>query len=328
MPHDDEKLRRPRDLRPPTEARRRATCGDRRWPRPWRRTRATSGAGAGRGPRARPPTPTRPSQRLEHDGRHRARWRRPCRLARGRVTGRTWPSTAAAPAASASGRSTKGEPDERREHTLAEITGQDDRAGAAPPETEGVRRARVAGARPASGRSPPRRPTSSAVGNVPRSVRTVTSDHWQRSLYGSDLARYPWHSTLPSASRPGAADAHVRIPLQGLWGASRGRAVVHRRRAHGVPRAAAASLRKVFGNIGITFKGSGFYKTDSRKAASSASKSSKSDSGSTSEPRRATRARRRRLTSRRRSSVVVGQPEQVRLQVRSSAGRKDGVTHG
>src|SRR3954467_1150442 len=35
-------------------------------------------------------------------------------------------------------------------------------------------------------------------------------------------------------------------------------------------------LRKVFGNIGITFKGSGFYKTDSR-AKSSTSKS-KSDS--------------------------------------------------
>ena len=26
-------------------------------------------------------------------------------------------------------------------------------------------------------------------------------------------------------------------------------------------------LRKVFGNIGIAFKGSGFYKTDSRKGA-------------------------------------------------------------
>ena len=44
--------------------------------------------------------------------------------------------------------------------------------------------------------------------------------------------------------------------------------------------ACGGSLRKVFGNIGITFKGSGFYKTDSRKAAASASKSSKSDSGS------------------------------------------------
>ncbi len=33
------------------------------------------------------------------------------------------------------------------------------------------------------------------------------------------------------------------------------------------------SLRKVFGSIGITFKGSGFYKTDSR-SGSSASRSS------------------------------------------------------
>jgi putative FmdB family regulatory protein len=36
-------------------------------------------------------------------------------------------------------------------------------------------------------------------------------------------------------------------------------------------------LRKVFGSIGIAFKGSGFYKTDSR-AAASGSKSSKSES--------------------------------------------------
>ena len=38
-------------------------------------------------------------------------------------------------------------------------------------------------------------------------------------------------------------------------------------------------LRKVFGNIGITFKGSGFYKTDSR-AKSSTSKSKSDSSGS------------------------------------------------
>ena len=45
-------------------------------------------------------------------------------------------------------------------------------------------------------------------------------------------------------------------------------------------------LRKVFGNIGITFKGSGFYKTDNRsKKSSAAAKSSESssDSGSKSE---------------------------------------------
>lgn len=43
-------------------------------------------------------------------------------------------------------------------------------------------------------------------------------------------------------------------------------------------------LRKVFGSIGITFKGSGFYKTDSRSGSSSSSSSTSSsgDSGSSS----------------------------------------------
>src|SRR5215204_2822813 len=37
-------------------------------------------------------------------------------------------------------------------------------------------------------------------------------------------------------------------------------------------------LRKVFGNVGITFKGGGFYKTDSRTTSKSSSSSS-GDSG-------------------------------------------------
>ena len=42
-------------------------------------------------------------------------------------------------------------------------------------------------------------------------------------------------------------------------------------------------LRKVFAPVGITFKGSGFYKTDSRSGSSSASSSSGSNgSGSSS----------------------------------------------
>ena len=45
--------------------------------------------------------------------------------------------------------------------------------------------------------------------------------------------------------------------------------------------ACAGELRKVFGNIGITFKGSGFYKTDSR-STSAAAKRSESSSESTS----------------------------------------------
>ena len=49
-------------------------------------------------------------------------------------------------------------------------------------------------------------------------------------------------------------------------------------------------LRKVFGSIGIAFKGSGFYKTDSRGPApkeSSSSGSSSSDSGSKSDTKKA-----------------------------------------
>jgi putative FmdB family regulatory protein len=39
---------------------------------------------------------------------------------------------------------------------------------------------------------------------------------------------------------------------------------------------AEGQLRKVFGNIGITFKGSGFYKTDSRSGSSSTKKDGES----------------------------------------------------
>lgn len=41
-------------------------------------------------------------------------------------------------------------------------------------------------------------------------------------------------------------------------------------------------LRKVFGSIGISFKGSGFYKTDSRAAAKASSSSAASTSSSSS----------------------------------------------
>src|SRR5690348_13134843 len=42
------------------------------------------------------------------------------------------------------------------------------------------------------------------------------------------------------------------------------------------------SLRKVFGNIGISFKGSGFYKTDSRSSSSASKPAASSDSSSSS----------------------------------------------
>jgi len=45
------------------------------------------------------------------------------------------------------------------------------------------------------------------------------------------------------------------------------------------------ALRKLFGNVGVVFKGSGFYRTDSRKsdAASSASGTSPDSSGTRSD---------------------------------------------
>src|SRR5690625_7492512 len=60
----------------------------------------------------------------------------------------------------------------------------------------------------------------------------------------------------------------------------------------------AGRLRKVFGSIGVTFKGSGFYRTDHGSASSAAVKSdsskAKSDSGGSKE-------------SKDRKSVVKGQ---------------------
>ena len=45
-----------------------------------------------------------------------------------------------------------------------------------------------------------------------------------------------------------------------------------------------ASVRKVYGSVGVVFKGSGFYRTDSRKSASASdgASSSKDSSSSTS----------------------------------------------
>jgi putative FmdB family regulatory protein len=42
-------------------------------------------------------------------------------------------------------------------------------------------------------------------------------------------------------------------------------------------------LRKLFGNVGVVFKGSGFYRTDSRESAKSSAKSSSNGSASGSE---------------------------------------------
>ena len=53
-----------------------------------------------------------------------------------------------------------------------------------------------------------------------------------------------------------------------------------------------AALKKVFGNVGITFKGSGFYKTDSRSAGTfgSTRDADKSDNGSSSSTKKSDKA--------------------------------------
>ena len=45
-------------------------------------------------------------------------------------------------------------------------------------------------------------------------------------------------------------------------------------------------LRKLFGNVGVVFKGSGFYRNDSREAAKSSAKSSSNGSTTSSESNR------------------------------------------
>jgi len=44
-------------------------------------------------------------------------------------------------------------------------------------------------------------------------------------------------------------------------------------------------LRKVYGSVGVVFKGSGFYKTDSRASTSDSSSSTKSASSDSSSPK-------------------------------------------
>ena len=50
------------------------------------------------------------------------------------------------------------------------------------------------------------------------------------------------------------------------------------------------ALRKVFGNVGVTFKGSGFYRNDSRSTDSSSLSSNASKNGAKSESKTETKS--------------------------------------
>ena len=51
-----------------------------------------------------------------------------------------------------------------------------------------------------------------------------------------------------------------------------------------------APVRKVYGSVGVVFKGSGFYRTDSRKAATASESSSSNGSSSSSSSKESTSA--------------------------------------
>ena len=123
-----------------------------------------------------------------------------------------------------------------------------------------------------------------------RTAGRRTVRHWPHGLAPTPavparcaIRRRPvcWHSACPSArprssgrsdvpppSRRRPTDAHLRVPLQGLRRAARSGPVVQRRPPRRSAPRCGGSLRKVFGTVGISFKGSGFYKTDSRGKSS------------------------------------------------------------
>ena len=66
-----------------------------------------------------------------------------------------------------------------------------------------------------------------------------------------------------------------------------------------------APVRKVYGSVGVVFKGSGFYRTDSRKSATASESSSSNGSSSAKESLHPRRRRRRRTAPRSSSSPAA-----------------------
>jgi putative FmdB family regulatory protein len=99
-----------------------------------------------------------------------------------------------------------------------------------------------------------------------------------------------WHSDLESASSGAGPEDPIRMPTYEYACKSCGEhlEVVQSFKDDALTECPACGgpLRKVFGNIGIAFKGSGFYKTDSR----SASEAAKPAAGGATKPDSATKA--------------------------------------
>ena len=67
-------------------------------------------------------------------------------------------------------------------------------------------------------------------------------------------------------------------------------------------------LRKLFGNVGVVFKGSGFYRTDSRESAKSSAKSSSNGSAASSESNGSSSSEKSSSTSSSESSSTSSTP--------------------
>src|SRR4051812_8422495 len=123
------------------------------------------------------------------------------------------------------------------------------------------------------GSRPTRRPTSTAVGIVPRRYPSATTSTSTEQWYaGTRLCR-----VLPTRGEPAMPTYEYRCKSCGheleVQQSFTDSALTECPVCHG-------ELRKVFGNIAVTFKGSGFYKTDSRSSSSSSASSSSSESKS------------------------------------------------
>ena len=80
-------------------------------------------------------------------------------------------------------------------------------------------------------------------------------------------------------------------------------------------------LRKVFGRVGISFKGDGFYKTDSRKTSSASSHSDRAEKAEKSDEGGQRYEGRRRQRDGRQQAVEAGRVVGRRLRARSPSSK-------
>ena len=234
----------------------------RRRPRsPSSRARRPPRCGSRRRPRATPPPPRRPTTVRARRPR-RVPWRRPSPSARPGDR-KDMAEHCRHPRRERQRSPAHGKSDGGGDDAFAEVAGEHDGPGPPPPEAEGVRRARVARAGlgrvealvPADEERSRKRAEEVGDGEDEGNGHCTN-----RTLLGI-LGTRP--CGVPAAPEPSMPTYEYRCKDCGEE-----LEVVQSFTDDALTEcpACGGNLRKVFGNIGITFKGSGFYKTDSRKS--------------------------------------------------------------